>query len=92
MSILPEPQPTLIRGLLEAASRDLATFTTNPEDPNRRAAGQAALSAITSALRFLETARLQLMGDLYGRPVEPPSAALDRVAGNSGPGFPLPKA
>lgn len=78
---------TLIHELVETAAQDLRTYRTAEHDPNRRAAGQAALRSIDAAARALQEVRTKLANELYqfDRPATPPIQRT--VPGNSGPGF-----
>lgn len=81
MSSLPE-QTSLVNELLESASRDITAYL-NTENPNRKAAGKAAVSSLNAAIRILSTTRHQLLVD-----VEDAYDVPDWAAGNSGPGLP----
>jgi hypothetical protein len=92
MPIPHDAQTTLIHELVDAAARDLKTYG-SADDPNRFAAGQAALRSIDAAARALQEVRAALANELFkfdqpdkGRQsivIEAPGF----VAGNSGPGF-----
>lgn len=86
MDSIPD-QTTLVHELVDAAAKDLATYRHAEENPNRRAAGMAALRSIDAATRALQTVRAALANELYH--YDPP-ARTDlwiNTAGNSGPGF-----
>jgi hypothetical protein len=81
---------TLLHQLIDSAAQDLATYGEAKGNPNRRAAGRAALESIDAAARALQEVRATLANELYG--LDQPASG-DRVAarkwapGNSGPGF-----
>jgi hypothetical protein len=80
-------QTALIRELVDAAAKDLATYRRAEDDPNRRAAGMAALESIDAAARALQAMRAALANELYH--YDPPARTdlWPGTAGNSGPGF-----
>jgi hypothetical protein len=80
-------QTALIHELVDAAAKDLATYRHAEDDPNRRAAGMAALRSIDAATRALQAVRAALANKLYH--YDPPAGTDRRLgtAGNSGPGF-----
>ncbi len=91
MAILPDDaaQTTLVHELVDAAARDLKTYR-DADDPNRRAAGEAALRSIDAASRALQTVRATLANEMYG--FDQPAEQAARPAGlwapgNSGPGY-----
>lgn len=65
MSNTAEPA-TLVHLLVDAAARDLLTYRRCDDNPNARAAGQAALTSINAAIRALEEVRMTLTNDLHG--------------------------
>lgn len=88
MAILPDDaQITLVHELVDAAARDLKTYR-DAADPNRYAAGQAAITSVDAASRALQTLRADVANEVYkfdqpgtvSRPAE-------WVPGNSGPGL-----
>jgi hypothetical protein len=75
----------LLHELIDAAARDVETYenTEKPENPNRRAAGDAAIQSLDAVARAVQGARASIANTLY---------SFDRpgghtVPGNSGPGF-----
>jgi uncharacterized phage protein gp47/JayE len=80
-------QTAHIHELVDVAAKDLGTYRHAEDDPNRRAAGMAALRSIDAAARALQTMRAALANELYqfDRPAYGDSWI--STAGNSGPGF-----
>lgn len=80
-------QTALIHELVDAAAKDLATYLHAEDDPNRRAAGMAALRSIDAATRALQTVRAAVANELYH--YDPPASTDLRLgtAGNGGSGF-----
>jgi hypothetical protein len=91
MTSLPE-QTSLAAELLAAANRDITTWLSRPDDPNRNAAGQTALKSLNALIRVLSDARRNLLVELNRAYDAPDEKALpDWASGNSGPGYqPLP--
>jgi hypothetical protein len=88
MDSLPE-ETTLAGELLDAAQRDIHVYLSATEDPNREAAGQAALRGLNAAIRVLGNARHRLLIEVNGID-ETATRLVDRGIrnpGNSGPGF-----
>jgi selenocysteine lyase/cysteine desulfurase len=78
------PQDSTLAGeLVDAARRDIETYI-NADDPNRVAAGQAALHGLNAAIRVLGNVRHQLLVELNEKTGREPGI---RNPGNSGPGF-----
>lgn len=77
---LPE-RASLAGELVAAAARDITTYISEPDNPNRDAAAQSALTSLNAAIRVLCDARRQLLAQTH-KPHELPGWA----AGNSGPG------
>lgn len=67
--------------LVTAASRDITKYLSEPDNPNRRAVADAALTSLNAAIRVLSETRRTLLGELNPGRVVP-----DWAAGNSGPG------
>jgi uncharacterized protein involved in type VI secretion and phage assembly len=87
MDSLPE---TLLHQLIDSAAQDVLTYKRAEGDPNRRAAGRAALESIDAAARALQTVRAALANELYAfdRPAADTTIKHGKgVPGNSGPGF-----
>jgi uncharacterized phage protein gp47/JayE len=80
-------QAAHIHELVDVAAKDLGTYRHAEDDPNRRAAGMAALRSIDAAARALQTMRAALANELCQ--FDQPAYAERRIntAGNGGPGF-----
>lgn len=76
-------QASLAGELVAAASRDITTYISKPNNPNRTSVAEAALTSLNAAIRVLCDARRQLLVETHKAYDLP-----DWAAGNSGPGFP----
>jgi hypothetical protein len=68
MASVPEQVPgygptSLVHELIDAATRDITAWL-DESNPNRRAAGRAALTSLDAAIRALRTVRERLARDL----------------------------
>ena len=81
---------SLVGELVDGARRDLERYV-NAADPNRNAAGQAALRGLNAAIRVLGATRHRLLVELTGADGSATRLAEGdrdiRAVGNSGPGF-----
>ena len=80
-------QTAHIHELVDVAAKDLATYRHAEDDPNRLAAGMAALRSIDAAARALQTMRAALANELYQYDRPAHADQWIDTAGNSGPGF-----
>jgi hypothetical protein len=80
-------QAAHIHELVDVAAKDHATYRHAEDDPNRRAAGMAALRSIDAAARALQAVRAALANELYQYDQPDRAGLWISTAGNSGPGF-----
>lgn len=88
MTILPdEAQITLAHEMIDAMARDLKTYR-DADDPNRYAAGQAAITSIDAVSRTLQSLRAAVANEVYkfDQPATASRPPAGWAPGNSGPG------